>query len=240
MAGDAREESAAAPAGSISVIIPALNEETHIGETLACLRGADIFEVIVADGGSSDGTAEIAEAMGAITLRAPRGRATQQNFGAERAMGELLLFLHADTVLPPDFASQIRSTLARPGTSAGAFRFRLDACGWRMTLVERMVALRCALLSLPYGDQAIFVTRKAFRRVGGFRNLAAMEDFDFIRRLQRIGRVRLARSAAITSARRWIDGGLLRTTLLHQACLVGYHLGVRPELLASLRDADRG
>ena len=109
-----------------------------------------------------------------------------------------------------------------------------------MALVERMVALRCALFDLPYGDQALFMTREAFDRAGRFAALPVMEDFDLVRRLKRSGRVRLAPPAAVTSARRWQDEGVLRTTLKHQLCIVGYWLGVEPAGLERLRSADRG
>ena len=230
-----RHPAAGSLASSISVIIPTLDEEGCLAGTLERLRGADLSEVIVVDGGSADGTVRVAEEMGAITLRTSAGRGRQQNLGAERSSGDILLFLHADTALPADFPKHVRGTLATPGTSAGAFRFRLDADGWGLALVERMVALRCAVFAMPYGDQAIFTTREAFERVGRFRDLPVMEDFDLIRRLKRIGRIRLAPMAAVTSARRWRREGVLRATIKHQACILGYYLGVRPELMARMR-----
>ena len=230
-----RHPAAGPLASSISVIIPTLNEEGCIAATLKRLRSADLSEVIVVDGGSADGTVRIAEDMGAITLSTSAGRGRQQNLGAERSSGDILLFLHADTTLPSDFPSHVRGTLATPGTSAGAFQFRLDTDGWGLALVERMVALRCAVFAMPYGDQAIFTTREAFELAGRFKDLPVMEDFDLIRRLKRIGRVRLAPTAAVTSARRWRREGVLLATLKHQVCILGYYLGVRPELLARLR-----
>lgn len=221
---------------TISVIIPALNEEERIGPALRRLRNNGVDEVIVVDGGSSDSTAEVAMSAGAAVIRETANRGRQQNAGSQRATGAILLFLHADTVLPAGFADQVRSTLAKPGVSAGAFRFRLDAPGWKYRLVERIVALRCWLFRLPYGDQAIFVTEGMFKRAGRFSDLPIMEDFDLIRRLRRLGRVELAEGAAVTSARRWSRLGVWRATWTHQLCILGYYFRVSPNRLVRLRD----
>ncbi len=220
---------------SISVIIPALNEADLIAATLGRLSGSAAVEVILVDGGSSDNTVEIATQMGAEILVGPANRAQQQNLGAHSAKGSILLFLHADTALPGDFADQIRATLAKPGISAGAFRFRLDSAGWEMALVERMVAIRCRMFGLPYGDQAIFTSRETFNRVGRFADLPVMEDFDLVRRLKKIGRIELADGSAITSARRWREEGVWWMTLKHQLCILGYYLRIPTPLLARLR-----
>ncbi len=222
---------------SISVIIPALNEEQAIEGTLRSLGGSGIDEVILVDGGSTDGTVEIAEALGAQILRGPANRGLQQNIGAQRAKGSILLFLHADTVLPQGFADQVRTVLATPGTSAGAFRFRLDASGWKMRLVERVVAIRCLAFGLPYGDQAIFMARAVFDQAGRFADMPVMEDFDLIRRLRKLGNITLADGAAITSARRWSRQGIWHVTLRHQVCILGYYLGISPQRLENWRDS---
>lgn len=224
---------------SISVIIPALNEAQRIGPAIERLDDSGVQEVIVVDGGSSDSTVEIASSMGAVVLSENANRGRQQNTGAQRATGEILLFLHADTILPAGFPDQVRSTLARPGVSAGAFRFRLGAPGWEFRLVERIVALRCRLFRLPYGDQAIFVSTEMFERAGRFADLPIMEDFDLIRRLRKLGRVELAEGAAVTSARRWTQLGVWHVTWTHQLCILGYYLRVSPKRLVRLRgDAD--
>ncbi len=221
----------------ISVIIPTLNEEQQIGGTVRGLRGSDVEEVIVVDGGSSDDTRRIAESTGARVLCERANRGAQQNRGAGAAKGEILLFLHADTALPRGFADQVRATLARPGVSAGAFRFRLDGRGWRLRLVERAVGLRCRLLRLPYGDQALFVRRDTFQAAGRFAPIQVMEDFDLIRRLKKLGRVVLANGEAVTSARRWRREGVWRVTWTHLLCILGYFLGLHPARLARWRDA---
>ena len=225
---------------SISVIIPTLNEEQAIGGTIRNLEGSDIDELIVVDGGSSDRTTEIAEALGAQVLHGPANRGRQQNLGAQRAKGSVLLFLHADTVLSTGFADQVRTVLAKPGTSAGAFRFRLDAPGWNMRLVEKVVAMRCRAFGLPYGDQAIFMSRTAFDRAGQFAEIPVREDFDLLRRLRRLGTISLADGTATTSARRWHQEGVWRVTLRHQICILGYYVGVPPHRLELWRNSAPG
>lgn len=222
---------------AISVVIPALNEEAHIGACLDRLAGSDIAEVIVVDGGSADATVRIARSKGARVCSGPANRGRQQNIGAQHANGAILVFLHADTSLPGGFADQVRRTLTRKNVSAGAFRFRLDEREPRLRLVEWMVALRCRLFSLPYGDQAIFVSRELFDRAGRFANLPVMEDFDLLLRLKRLGRISLADGVAVTSARRWRREGVWRLTLKHQMCILGYYLRIGPERLARWRNA---
>lgn len=225
---------------SISVIIPTLNEEQAIGSTIRDLEGSDIDELIVVDGGSSDRTAEIAEALGAQVLYGPANRGCQQNLGARQAKGSVLLFLHADTVLSSGFADQVRTVLANPGTSAGAFRFRLDAPGWKMRLIERVVAMRCRAFGLPYGDQAIFMSRATFDRAGQFAEIPVMEDFDLLRRLRKLGTISLADGTATTSARRWHREGVWRVTLRHQLCILGYYVGISAHRLQLWRNSTPG
>ncbi len=222
---------------SISVILPALNEGGTIGGTLQNLEGSDIEEVIVVDGGSADDTVAAATALNATVLSTEASRGRQQNLGARHAKGSILLFLHCDTALPEGFEGLIRRTLQLPGVSAGAFRFKLDSEGWTMRLVEWMVDVRCRLLSLPYGDQAIFVSREVFDAVGGFSDLAVMEDFDLIRRLRKLGGIAIADGDAVTSSRRWRQQGVWSLTLRHQLCVAGYFLGVPPARLERWRGA---
>ena len=221
--------------GSISVIVPTLNEEGRIGQAIRRLRDSTVAEVIVVDGGSRDRTVEIAEAMGAVVLREKANRGRQQNAGARRASGKILLFLHADTSLPPGFEHQVRSTVEKRGVSAGAFRLRVDAVGWKFRLIEIFVSARCKLLQLPYGDQALFVAEDMFRQAGRFAELPVMEDFDLVRRLRRLGRVKVVDGWAVTSARRWIRQGILRATWRHQLCILGYLLNVPSARLMRLK-----
>ena len=222
---------------SISVVIPTLNEEDRIGVVVRQLERSGVREVIVVDGGSRDATVRVAEATGARVFREQANRGRQQNLGADRAKGSILLFLHADTTLPQGFADQIRSTVSEPEVSAGAFRFKLDEKGWRFRLVEVAVALRCRFFKLPYGDQGIFVHRDAFDAVGGFAEMSVMEDFDLIRRLKKLGRVEMAHGIAVTSARRWLQQGIWRLTFTHQLRILGYLLGFRAGRVTRVRRA---
>ncbi len=223
-------------AASISVIIPTLNEAERIASTIRRVQTHGAAEIIVVDGGSADGTAEIAASLGVTVLGSAANRGLQLNLGALRASGSILLFLHADTELPVDFAERIRRTLAIPGIAGGAFRFRLDGSGWQLRLVERVVALRCKLFQLPYGDQAIFVTKEMFERVGRFPESPVMEDFDFIARLKKLGRVAIAEADAVTSARRWRRIGVWRMTWIHQLCIFGYYLRIPSQRMARWRE----
>lgn len=216
----------------LSVIIPALNEAAQLGDTLAALRDADDVEVIVVDGGSRDETCEVAAGAGARVLAAPRGRARQMNIGAAAATGELLLFLHADTHLPAGFERAVREAAAREGFVAGAFRLEIEGAGPSLRWVARMANLRSRWLRLPYGDQAIFLRRELFRVLGGFPEMPLMEDFELMRRLRRLGTIVLLPLAVQTSSRRWRKLGVWRTTLINQAIVLAYLLGVSPSRLA--------
>jgi len=216
----------------ISVIVPALNEAKTIGPTLASLAGLAGLELIVVDGGSSDDTGARAEAAGARVIEAPAGRARQMNEGARAARGDILLFLHADTLLPPGFAGEVREALNRPGTAAGAFGLAIEAPGLGFRCLERLVRWRGRWLAMPYGDQALFLTAAMFDRVGRFADLPIMEDFELVGRLRRQGRIVLLPRQVRTSARRWRRLGLVRTTLVNQAIVLGYLGGIDPARLA--------
>ncbi len=217
---------------TISVIIPTFNEATNLAATLAPLRAVVGVEVIVADGGSTDATATLAEAAGVRLVAAPPGRARQQNAGVAMASGAILLFLHGDTVLPEGFAKAVRSCLARPDVVAGAFRLGIAGKGQGLRLVERLANWRSRWFGMPYGDQALFMRRETFVTLGGFPEQAIMEDFELVRRLRKRGRVELVALAVQTSARRWQRLGVVRTTLLNQLVILGYFLGVAPARLA--------
>ncbi|MBP1716021.1 MAG: hypothetical protein H6Q42_4224, partial [Deltaproteobacteria bacterium] len=213
----------------ISIIIPTLNEEQNIIPCLEATRKAVNIERIVVDGGSSDGTVDKAKSWGATVLSAPRGRARQMNAGAQAAKGEILLFLHADTILASGFDNHVRLLLIRPRVSAGAFSFRLDdfrSAGLR--LIQWVANWRSRYLQVPYGDQAIFVRARLFQKIGGFPDLPIMEDHELIRRLKKRGKIVTASLPAVTSARRWRVLGIWRTTILNWVLTLAYLLGMSP------------
>jgi rSAM/selenodomain-associated transferase 2/rSAM/selenodomain-associated transferase 1 len=229
------EEPSRGEKAGVSIIIPTLNEAALIGRTIrAALRPG--VDVIVADGGSTDGTREIAAASGTLVIDAPPGRGSQLNAGAARARGSVLLFLHADTFLPSDYLDAVCRAMADPRVIVGAFRLRIDRCGLLLRLVETGVRIRCALFRTPYGDQALFLRAGSFRQLGGFADIPLMEDADLVDRAGAVGEIRIVRDAVITSGRRWESAGVLRMTLINLACLVGFRLGVSPARLAAWRD----
>jgi len=212
----------------LSIVIPTLNEEAHIEACLASTEGPSLVERIVADGGSGDRTVEIAHSCGARVISSPRGRGRQMNAGARIASGNLLLFLHADTRLPPGYAETVRAALSLPGIAAGAFEFRLDATSPSLRFIERVANWRSRRLQLPYGDQAIFLRSSQFHAAGGFPETTIMEDYEFIMGLKKFGRIYTAPYPATTSARRWEKLGVWQATLLNEAVVVAYYLGVSP------------
>jgi len=216
----------------ISVIIPTLNEESNLRAVLHDLVRLENIETIVVDGGSSDGTCAVEASCGVKLIETARGRAIQMNEGARAAKGDILLFLHADTRLPHNWARMVRDELTKAGTAAGAFELAIDGNMRGLRIIERMANLRARWLQLPYGDQAIFLNAALFRRFGGFSDLPIMEDFEFIRRLRVHGRIRTVPGRATTSARRWQDLGVWRTTLINQTLIIGYLMGISPKFMA--------
>ena len=198
----------------LSVIVPTFNEERALGATLDPIRrGAPGAEIIVADGGSTDRTVDIARMRGAKTLIAPRGRARQMNAGAAVAHGDTLVFVHADTVVPATFASDIASALADPYVLGGRFDLELDESSLPARVLGKLISLRSRMMRSATGDQAIFVRRDTFVAMGGFKEIELCEDVDFARRLKRKGDVACLHSCVVTSARRWRQNGILRTVL---------------------------
>lgn len=216
----------------LSVVIPTLNEAEILPRTLERVRRAEGIEIIVADGGSCDDTRSLAAEEGATVLEVGGGRAAQLNAGAARAAGRHLLFLHADTLLPDGYADMIRQTLENPAVTAGAFRFRTDGEGLSIRLVEWGTNLRSTAGRRPYGDQGLFLEKRVFDELNGFPELPIMEDYEFVRRLRKRGRIITVGAPAITSARRWRRLGPLRTTLRNQLVILGYRAGVPPARLA--------
>ncbi|MBW2605548.1 MAG: TIGR04283 family arsenosugar biosynthesis glycosyltransferase [Deltaproteobacteria bacterium] len=217
----------------VSVVIPALNEAVNIEATIKKAMHEDA-EIIVVDGGSIDNTVEIASSAGVRVVTGPRGRAVQQNLGAKIATGRVLLFLHADTLLPTGYVNYIFEILMDRKTVAGAFRFKTNFDHPAMKVIELLTNIRSRYLKLPYGDQGLFILKSVFESVGGFPEVPVAEDLFLIRRLSKYGRIRITPAHALTSARRWQTLGLFRTTLINQIILIGCCLGVSPGALASI------
>jgi rSAM/selenodomain-associated transferase 2/rSAM/selenodomain-associated transferase 1 len=217
---------------SLSVIIPTLNEENHIRQTLEHIGKISQGEVIVVDGGSTDNTAQIAKECGARVLSSRPSRGGQMSAGASEAAGDLMLFLHADTILPDNFLSLIRQTMTDPEVAGGSFALKIHPSTPLIRYIERNVTWRTRLFRLPYGDQAIFVRASLFRLMGGYADIPLMEDVEFVRRLRKRGKLAFIPVPVITSSRRYAKTGALRAILKNKLVLFGYYLKISPSRLA--------
>jgi rSAM/selenodomain-associated transferase 2 len=218
---------------TISVIIPTLNEAQNIRATLDRLHHPAFSEILAAEGGSQDGTVALVAPVAKV-LTAPTGRARQMNTGAATASGDVLLFLHADTLLPPTAADDITAALADPRVVGGHFNARITPDRGLLWLVGRMMSWRARLTGIATGDQAIFVRRNVFEQLGGFPDIPLMEDIAFSQRLKGAGRVAALRSCVMTSGRRWEQHGVARTILLMWWLRLLFFLGVSPDRLKRL------
>jgi rSAM/selenodomain-associated transferase 2 len=217
----------------LSIVMPVLDEAAAIAATLAGLAPlrADGAELIVVDGGSRDGTPALCRGLADAVLASPRGRARQMNAGAQAASGSVLLFLHADTGLPPAALALVAQALARHAW--GRFDVAIAGRSRWLPLVAALMNARSRLTGIATGDQAIFVRREAFDAVGGYPDQPLMEDIELCRRLRRIGRPACLRAKAVTSGRRWDERGAWRTIALMWQLRLLYWLGVPAERLAS-------
>ncbi len=213
----------------ISVIVPALNEAGNIERCISSIRSGENIEIIVVDGESCDGTVDIALSLGVTVVESLPGRGCQMNVGAEHASGDVYVFLHADTFLPEYYDWHIRAALCDSEILGGAFEFSVDEPSWSLRLIERMVCWRSRVFDFPYGDQGIVVRRECFEEIGGFSEMPLMEDYEFVLRLRKRGGVGIIPLPVVTSARRWYEVGVWRTTLLNQVCVIAYRLGISPE-----------
>nr|WP_281857118.1 TIGR04283 family arsenosugar biosynthesis glycosyltransferase [Litoreibacter halocynthiae] len=217
-----------------SIVIPTLNAATQLPETLNALmpgleRGM-IRDLIVSDGGSTDATLEIAEAAGALVVSGAKGRGGQLHRGAEAAKGEWLLFLHADTHLPPDWVGAAAVHRTGHPNLAAAFRLRFRAKGLAPRIVASWANLRSAALNLPYGDQGLLMSRELYDYSGGYLDQPLMEDVAMARALK--GRIRLLDTFAATGAERYVQNGWLRQSLRNFGTLTRYSFGADPEELS--------
>ena len=219
----------------LSIVVPVLNEAAIVEAALGRLqplraRGA---EVIVVDGGSGDGTPERAAPLADRLAAAPPGRARQMNGGAALAQGDVLLFLHADTILPDGADRLIAGALVERGRAWGRFDVRIDGRNPGLRLVAAMMNWRSWLSGIATGDQAIFVRRHAFEAVGGFPDIPLMEDIALSGALKRFGRPARIRRRVTTSGRRWDENGLARTILLMWRLRLAFYFGADPARLAA-------
>jgi rSAM/selenodomain-associated transferase 2 len=218
----------------LSIIVPCLNEAEGIGDALAALaplraRGT---EVIVVDGGSTDGTVERAAPHAECVIGAPRGRASQMNAGAARARNEILLFLHADTLLPESADALIVEGLKRSRRGWGRFDVAISGSHPLLRLVAWLMNIRSRLTGIATGDQAIFTTRSLFTAAGGYPAIALMEDIALSKQLKRFGPPLCLRHRLTASGRRWEKHGVVRTILLMWRLRLAYWLGADPGKLA--------
>ena len=215
----------------ISVIVPTLNEQDCLTATLDALALAPGDELIIVDAGSDDGTPDIAKRYTSKCYQGHRGRARQMNHGARHAGGDILLFLHADTLLPADGLDAVRHALRQPGTVGGAFRLIITPATPALRLVAWGTNLRSRFGGLPYGDQALFVSRRVFDELGGYDDVPFMEDIRLVQALRRRGRLTILPQAVATSGRRWQRDGVLLTTARNILLMALYFCGVQPATL---------
>ncbi len=220
------------PSVKLSVVIPALDEADEIAAAVAS-AGAEGVEIVVVDGGSCDATRERASAAGAGVLHSPPGRARQLGVGARETRGDVVLFLHADTRLPPGWDAAVRRALEDPTVVGGCFRFQLGARQPALRIVEWGARLRVRLFGMPYGDQALFVRRVALDAIGGVPQAPIMEDLDLVRAMKRHGRLAWLALPITTSPRRYLEHGALRTMLRNWAAVVAWLLGLERERIAA-------
>ena len=218
---------------SVSVIIPTLNEESCLGDTLVLLRQHEPREIIVVDGGSNDATCRLAAAAD-LLLQGPRSRAGQMNLGAAHATSDVLLFLHADCGLESGALRDAERRLSRSGVVAGCFTMKVRGHGWRYRGIDLCATARVRLAGLIYGDQGLFLKRAWFRQLGGFPRLAFMEDLFFSRTLRRHGRITVSPRQIFVSPRRWERAGLVRQSLRNWLLTGLAASGIDPDRLAAL------
>ncbi len=220
----------------VSIIIPVLNESERINSIIDSLRDQTLeygFEVIVVDGDLKGSTNNVIADKNVKTLTARKGRGSQMNAGAEVAKGDILLFLHADTILPERALKKISDALEDEKYVAGAFDLAIDSDKLFLKYISYRANFRSRQNRIPYGDQAIFIRKEYFNRIGGYKKIPLMEDVDLMRRIKKDRRkICILKEKVITSARRWESDGLLYTSFRNQVLLTLFYLGVSTSKLA--------
>lgn len=224
---------------NISVVIPTLNEETHLGRTLAHLRKTSTQgkpEIIVVDGQSQDSTLSIANSLATqIITSKHRGRAQQMHEGALASSGDILLFLHADTHLPDNWQQILAEVyMSKSPPSATAFRMKFETDNWRYRFISWGARVRSRITGIPHGDQGIAVRREAYFQVGGFPSVPLMEEYYLGRKLRRFGRIETLPDVIVASTRRYTENGPLFNAFRNAFLIVLYYLGVSPAFLSKL------
>ncbi len=215
----------------ISIIIITLNEEELIEGILLLLRGISDIEIIVSDGGSIDRTCRVAGKYTNKVIRGERGRGVQLNAGAALATGDILWFLHADSIPPDNFKYHIVNTLEKPGVAGGAFTLEIDSNLSSLKFITKVVSLRSMISRIPYGDQGLFVKKEVFEKINRYKNIPLMEDIDFGMRLKKEGRIEILKQRIKTCARAWERDGVLRTTLRNWVYVTLFFMGYSPQKL---------
>jgi rSAM/selenodomain-associated transferase 2 len=220
-----------ASSGRISVIVPVLNEQEHLATTLAHVTLSPGDELIVVDGGSTDETVAIARRFTPTVLTSTAGRAQQMNCGAQQAQGDILLFLHADTHLPAAGLEAVRHVMQETRVVGGAFRLAFRPSTSTLRVIAWVANLRSRYARLPYGDQALFVRHDGFDALGGYPDVPFLEDVQLVQRLRRQGKMTLLPEPVHTSGRRWLQEGMVSTTLRNNLVMALYFCGVSPATL---------
>jgi rSAM/selenodomain-associated transferase 2 len=215
----------------VSIIVPTLNEAQGLTETLTQIQQLFPYELVVSDGGSHDGTLEIAEEFTEHIVKGSAGRALQMNAGARVATGDIFIFLHADSRIEPASYEKMLHSLESSEKIGGAFSLCIDSDKWSLRLIAGLSNLRSKYFGMAYGDQAFFVKNSTFQKMNGFADLPICEDIDFFKRLRRLGPVILLKEKAFTSSRRWLKEGIWFTTLRNILIATLFKLGFPPRIL---------